>query len=702
MPVSLTIVEGPPGPPPDVSKIVATVAWCAALSADNVVQVDGLSGLKDVVGYGIGPECVARRVGISKSRSLLVPHNASTAGTISAVTQTGLGPLMTVAAANTHPLDDATVIIKCTKGGAPSVAEFAVSYGFNVISQGNTPRLYGSSLLMPARTNATIVGTVNLSTITYAKPAIVTGTADVSDPTLYGSGGSLAGKTIIVDFDGGGGNTYTIPSGASAPANLDALIAWLNSQFLTNAVASYTTFPKLVISAMDLGTTGEVDITGGTGLTLLGLSVSTTNGTAGALDGLTVILDEDTTTSQTITFGTGTSAPANAAAVVAAISAATNVTAALYSSLNFLSIASDTIGSASRLSITGGTGLSALGLTASVTPAVGAESTHTIEHLGVVCTFPTGTYRVGATYEFTAKAPLPSVAEVEARLRALDQAGFDFGVVHIAAALSATNASALAVALDALGAEWEAREGSPRAVHFVIGVDVNETDAVVKSTFAAFRSRRVDIAPRGAYCSAGLIDGGARILRPQSWPAADADALIEFYQDRGERQIPALKNGFPGVFALTADENVATVKFVNPTGARMNVMVADLATIFHFKGGYTSADASSKFTDASTRNVTNRAFLVLFQELKRNENRTDLDTESDGKLTESSADRVATSALPNLESALVPAAATAVQVLIDRTNDFYTDKEILGSCTVQNRVPARTVTVTVGPGLIVE
>lgn len=702
MSVSLTIVEGPPGPPPDVTKIVATVAWCAAFAADNVVQVDGLSGLKDVVGCGIGPDCVARRVGISKSRSLLVPHNASTAGTISTVTQTGLGPLMTVAASNTHPLDDATVIVKCTKAGAPGVAEFAVSHGFNVISQGNTPRLYGAALLMPARTSATIVGTVDLTTITYAKPAIVTGTADVSDPTLYGSGGSLAGKTIIYAIDGGGSSTITIPSGSSAPADLDGLIAYMNTQLTGVGVASYTSFPKLVIAGLDLGATGEVDITGGTALSLLGLSVATTNGTVGALDGLTVILDEDTTTSQTITFGTGTSAPANAAAVVAAISAATNVTAALYSSLNFLSIASDTIGSASRLSITGGTGLTALGLTASATAAEGAESTHTIEHLGIVCTFPAGTYRVNATYSFSTKAPLPSVAEVEARLRALDQAGFDFGVVHVAAALPATDALALAVALDALGAEWEAREGSPRAVHFDIGVDVNESDSVVRSTFAAFRSRRVDIAPRGAYCSAGLIDGGARILRPQSWPMADADALIEFYQDRGERQIPALKNGFPGVFALTADENVAPVKFVNPTGANANVMVADTTTKFHFKGGYTSAGNDSKFGDASTRNVTNRAFLVLFQELKRNENRTDLDTESDGKLTESSADRVATSALPNLEAALVPAAATAVQVLINRTNNYYDDKEILGSCTVQNRVPARTVTVTVGPGLIVE
>lgn len=702
MSVSLTIVEGPPGPPPDVSKIVATVAWCAALNVDNVVQVDGLSGLKDAVGYGIGPECVARRVKISKSRSLLVPHNASTAGTISAVMQTGLGPLMTVAAANAHPLDDATVIVKCTKGGAPSVAEFAVSHGFNVISQGNTPRLYGSSLLMPARTNATIVGTVDLSTITYAKPAIVTGTADVSDPTLYGSGGSLAGKTLVIDFDNGGGNTYTIPSGASAPASLDALVAWLNSQFLSNGVASYTSFPKLVISGVDVGTSGEVDITGGTALALLGLSVSTINGTAGALDGLTVVLDEDTTSAQTVTFGTGTSAPTSAADVVAAVSAKTNITAALYSSRNFLSIVSDTIGSASRLSITGGTGLSALGLTASVTAAAGAESTHTIEHLGIVCTFPAGTYRVGTTYAFTVKAPLPSVAEVEARLRALDQAGFDFGVVHVAAALSATNALALAVALDALGSEWEAREGNPRAVHFDIGVDVNESDAVVKSTFAAFRSRRVDIAPRGVYCSTGLIAGGASVLRSQSWPMADADALIEFYQDRGERQIPALADGFPGVFALTTDENVATVKFVNPTGARMNVMVADTTTKFHFKGGYTSADASSKFTDASTRNLTNRTFLVLFQELKRNENRTDLDVNSDGTLTEASADRVVTSIQPNLERALVPNAATGVQVTVDTTNDYYSTKQLRGSGTIQNRVPARNIDFSVGPGLIVE
>ena len=346
--------------------------------------------------------------------------------------------------------------------------------------------------------------------------------------------------------------------------------------------------------------------------------------------------------------------------------------------------------------------MTALGLTASVSPATGADATITIEHLGITCTFPVGTYRAGTTYSFSTKAPMPSVSEVEDRLAELDAAGFDFGVVHIAAPFLASDALALGNALDALGAEWEAREGNPRAVHFVIGVDPNESDAVVKATFAGFRSRRVDLAARGAYVTGGIIAGGASLLRSQSWPAADADALIEFYQDRGERQLQVYETGFPYVKAITADENTALVKFVNPSGVRFNVMVADTPSIIHFKGGYSAADASSKFTDASVRNTTNRGFVVLYQALKRDENRTDLDTESDGKLTESSAGKVETSADPDLRAALVPNAATGVRVIVTRTNDYYNERKIYGSAKIQNRVPARDIDFSVGPGLIVE
>lgn len=817
MGVNLRIVEGPQGPPPDITKIVATLAWCPALAVSDpdteIAQVDTLSGLRDAIGYSIGTECVSRRVRISQSRGLLMSHNPSVAGSISAVTQTGLGPLITVAADNTHPCDDASVIVKVSKGGALGVAEVQISHGYNVIQQGNVQRLYGAAQLVPARLSATITGTKDLTTLTYAQTARVTGTADVSDPTLYGSGGSLAGKTIIVAFDTDTPNTITIPSGASAPANLDALIAYLDTacgNFTYAGDVTATNFPYIVFSGRVLGTGGEVMFTGGTALSLLGLTAATrakalgnvniasfnfnsgnalngltviidedtttaqtvtfdntitspslllaalnggttnlsfslngsnylqvesdtygtastislgagtahsalfgtptvtspgtgtTYGTAGQLDGLTVILDEDTGGAQTITFGSGASAVENAAAVVSVIGAATNISAALYSSQNYLSISSDTIGSSSSLAITGGTALTALGLTASATPATGAESTISIEHLGITCTFPAGTYRVGATYAFTTKAPMPSVSEVEDRLRELDASGADFAVVHIAAPFLATDALALANALDALGAEWEAREGSPRAVHFVIGVDPNESDAVVKATFAAFRSRRVDIAARGAYISSGVINGGASLLRSQSWPAADADALIEFYQDRGERQLQVFRNGFPEVRAITQDENTALVKMVNPSGMRFNVMVADTPSQIHFKGGYTSADASSAFTDASVRNVVYRGFIVLHAQLRLNQNRTDLDVNPDKTLTEASADRVVTSILPNMEAALLPLAATAVQVIVDTTNLFYNTRELRGSATIQNRVPARDVTFSVGPGLIVE
>jgi hypothetical protein len=704
MGVSLRIVEGPAGPPPDVSKIVATIGWGPGLSVGSgdteVAQIDSLTGLSDVVGYGLGSEAAARRRRISRVRGLLVPHNASTAGIIGSVTQTGLGPAMSVAANDTHPSDDATVIVKIVGSGAPGVATYQVSVGFNVVSQGNTPRLYGAILTMAERLPATIVGTVDLSTLVYALPATVIGTADLSDPTLYGSGGSLAGKTLIAGIDGDAPITVTLPSGASALADADALVAYIEAN-LTGTAVDYTNFPYLRILGTDLGTAGEVNITGGTGLALLGLTVSTTNGTAGVLDGKTVILEADTGGSQTVTFGTGTSAPANAAAVVAAVSATTNITASLYSSRNLLKIISDTLGTSSELSITGGNGLALLGLETSTSPAEGAEPTHEIEHLGITCTFAAGTYRSGTTYAFAVTAPRPSASEVEDRLRELDAAGYEFGVVHIAAPLNASDALAMAAALDTLGEEWEGRQGNPRAPRFVIGVDPSETDAVVKATFAAFRSRRVDIAARGAYVSAGLFSGGARVLRSQSWPCADADALLEFYQDRGERRLALLRQGFPEVYALTADENTATVKLVNATGMRFNVMVVGNPGL-QFSGGYSSADATSAFTDASVRNTTHVAFLAGYAKLAENENRTDLATESDGTLAEADADRVAVDVADAIADAIVPGGATAVQCTVDTAEDYYSTRRLSGSITFQDRKPAREVSFTIGPGLITE
>lgn len=707
MGVLLRIIDGPPGPPPDVSRIVATIAWTPGLSVASpdteVAQVDTLSGLKDAVGYGIGPEAVARRVRISGVRGLLVPHLASVAGVISAVTQTGLGPSISVAANDTHPSDDASIMVRIVDQGAPGVATYQISTSYNVISQGNVQRLFGPPLAMPARLAATVIGTKDLTTITYAKPATVIGTADVSDPTLYGAGGSLAGKTLIMDVDGAASPvTATIPSGGSAPADLDALIAILNAAFLAaGATFDYTNFPYLRIKGTDLGTTGELDITGGTGLALLGLTVSTTNGTAGQLDGLTVQLDEELTTTQTTTFGTGTLAPADADDVITAISTQTNITASLYSSRNLLQISTDTVGATSTLSVVGGTALTLLGL--SIVNAEGAEPTHNIEHLDTTITFQPGTYRSGTTYAFTTTSPRPSVSEVEDRLRELDAAGYEFGVVHIAAPFNALDALALASALDALGAEWEARPGNPRAPRFVIGVDPSELDSVVKTTLTsgAFRSRRVDISARGAYVSSGLVSGGGRMLRSQSWPAADADALLPFYRDRGERRLDELRGGFPEVFAITADENTAIVKFVNATGPRFNVMVVANPGM-QFSGGYSFADASSAFTDSSVRNTTHRAFLVAYAALALNENRTDLDTNADGTLTEASADIVSSAVADAVADEIVPGGATAVQASVDTSIDFYTTRKLKGRIKFQDRKPAREVEFDIGPGLITD
>src|SRR5512139_147290 len=139
MTVSLRIVDGPAGPPPDVSRIVATLGYAPDLAIDEVVQIDTASAsiLREELGYGIGSEAVSRRRRISGVRSLLMSHNPSAAGAVSAVSQVGLGPAVSVAIDDTHPRDDASVWIRVSDGGAPGEATYQVAYGYNVLAQGN-------------------------------------------------------------------------------------------------------------------------------------------------------------------------------------------------------------------------------------------------------------------------------------------------------------------------------------------------------------------------------------------------------------------------------------------------------------------------------------------------------------------------------------------------------------------------------------
>lgn len=96
-----------------------------------------------------------------------------------------------------------------------------------------------------------------------AQPPVLVGTEE-------GSFASLQGKSLKLKVDGGVEQTVTFT--AADPVSLHNVIAEFNSS-VTEATASDDGSGKLQIDGDNLGTAGILEITGGTGLTILGFTV---------------------------------------------------------------------------------------------------------------------------------------------------------------------------------------------------------------------------------------------------------------------------------------------------------------------------------------------------------------------------------------------------------------------------------------------
>jgi hypothetical protein len=685
----ITLVEGPPENPPDATKVIASIGYCTLGTAGQVFALNSSRLVPEALGYGGLAECLTQRTRVCKNRQLAAPMNATTIGVLSSMTQTGTGPLVAFTAPTSPaPYDDASVIAKITKAGALGVAMVALSYSYLVVN--DVPQaLYQDAVTIPEKAKASVIGTVDVDGIVYALPATVTGTVDLTGLT-YGPGGTLDGLTLLVDIDNAGIETATFGTGALAPTSPADVVTQLNADF-TEPIASLNLQNQLVLKSTVIGAAGEIDVSGGTGRVTLGFSVAVTLGTAGALDGLTLILEADTGGPHTATF---TPPLADSAALVAQLGALAGVDADVYTAMSRLRVQSATAGAASTLSITGGTGRTALGL--ALESATGADSTIEIPHLGVVLTFPTGTYVLDTTYAVTTTGPVASLAEVESRIDDIIAVypSLPCAEIHIAFERDIITTLAFAAALDTKLAELEAER---KFVFVTIGCPVDETDAQVMATLEAFRSRRVSICARGQYTKGGVIRGALK--RSQSWAAMLVDGSKRFSADRGDHS--AAVGVVPEVEALTADEQNATTPLVNPSGLSLNVM-GKVDGGFYFEGGYTCAEPTSKYVDLGTTRTMLRAATVAQQAFNLQINRTDLDTDTTGKLTAGAANLVANAVDAALRNDLVPTHSQGVRVAVSRDNIFYTDKTINGTVTVFNRVPARNIVATLGPGLSVE
>lgn len=716
--------------PADLANQIAVVGHFPALNSatPQIVPVRRFGDVRPLVGRGKGADLAGFMLRIAQEVNtpatvFCVPHPATIAGSITFDGQTGFGPAATLTATDTNPYDDAVVRVRIRSAGAPGVGTFELSTAYLVTrdSDGGAPSiepLYDAPRTIPARTAAMITGTVDLTSLTYAKPAIVTGNIDlVNTAGLYGAGGTLAGAEFDITVDAAPLVTVTFGTGANAPLSYLDVLATIDAA--TIGIPSVTGNGFLQIDGVALSSGGSIVLAAGSpdALAVLGLGSGTTNGTAGTLDGLTVLYEGDATSgSQTWTIPTGAGAYASADALVAGGDALTGVDVSMFSARNFMRIGSATAGSASTFEISGGTALATLGL--SVGSATGAESEFVIEHLGVKVTFVNGTYSSGYERVWTTKAPSCSSTDLVNAISALVAQEIRVGRVWCASDIALGSLSAFIQAAAGKVAELEAANDA-RFLHAGVMAPIAEADSDVRNAFVsavagdASVGRRVDIACRSGYMRPAVSspDNTGSLLRSMGWAAAAIDAAYLLGSDRGQHDFGALRY----LDYVPVHEDQAQVKMGQlrdqTADPRANV-AQKWGDGYYFSGGFTLAPSASAYADQYVRDIILRVAQLVHAGLKTWLNKPALPLNSQGKLTDEGAGAVASTCMsllslllpqPGAQTRPPPSLLTAARVTVDQTNIIGGpggSQRMFADCIVQVQGIARSIRFTVGAGLV--
>ena len=226
-------------------------------------------------------------------------------------------------------------------------------------------------------TAATHTGTADLTGLSFATAAVVTGSTDITSGALYGVGGTLAGGgtglTLILTVNGVGPTTLTFDgTGAGNDASEAAMLAAIHTTWPALAATDVATNLRLTDSVLGAGS--HIVIGAGTANTALGLSPGTHNGTAGTLDGETLILTINGGASPlTVTFAPAVDLPTTLAQINAVIGALATATEA--PSTHFLVLTTVLLGADTSIVVGAGTANTNLGLvTATYTGSAGVTA----------------------------------------------------------------------------------------------------------------------------------------------------------------------------------------------------------------------------------------------------------------------------------------------------------------------------------------
>lgn len=239
-----------------VSTAKSTLAWvgvCSggSLTAPGPCYTCTSSGLvSSQIGYGPLTEGIAPAIRVSQVQQVAVKVNGSVAGTKTTVTQSGSGPLPTLAGV---PWDTTTPKMKITVAGALGTAAFRLAL------DGST---YGPTVDIPAQSSAQVTGTVDTSGFTW------------------GGGGTLDTLTLKADADIGALITATF----AAPASAAVAVTQFNAAMSGGSGSARMQLLQgryLQVFSTTLGPSSTVvlDVTS-TALTVLGLSSTLATGSA--------------------------------------------------------------------------------------------------------------------------------------------------------------------------------------------------------------------------------------------------------------------------------------------------------------------------------------------------------------------------------------------------------------------------------------
>lgn len=232
---------------PAAANVILRAGVCSAGTSNARYEIDPGQDPQPSIGYGPLAVAGSQASRLAAARQILLKVPATTAGTISSVSQSpsNTSPLITVVGSTidglTSPFDAFNVKVKVKTAGVVGVARVDVALD---------GASYNYSYDVPAKSAATITGTVDLTTLTLA---------------------DLNTLTFIATSDLGGPVTTTLTTPSSVQDIADQITAAFAAG-TDEAAARIVAGRYLQVYSLTTGSASTLSIGNGTGNTLLGFT----------------------------------------------------------------------------------------------------------------------------------------------------------------------------------------------------------------------------------------------------------------------------------------------------------------------------------------------------------------------------------------------------------------------------------------------